>query len=82
MQPSFFYEDQLLDSRNFIHGHPEGADSRDNARMIKLQHASGVFACVGPMCRWSMEVRGRDGNAGTPRTCTKWATDCSQLTRT
>lgn len=77
-----FHEHQLINGHYFLHEHPEGADSWEDKRMIKLQNTPGVYTGVGPMCHCELKGIDRLGNVGIPRKCTRWVTNSFELAKT
>ena len=75
------YRSQMKRGRLFLHEHPDGADSWQEAEMVALLEEPGVIRVRGPMCRWDMEAEDRRGlqGRGYVRKMTGWVTNCKEL---
>ena len=67
------YKMQLAAGRHFLHEHPRDATSWSKECIQELERDARVFCVVGPMCRFGMKQKDKQG-AGFVRKETRWLT--------
>ena len=75
------YTRQLEANQHFLHEHPANSPSWDMPEVKKLMNDPRVYVVQGPMCRWGMRGKDREG-PGFVRKETRWMTSSRELAET
>ena len=75
------YKIQLDGKRHFLHEHPAGATSWQDAMMKKLLRIKGVLTVVSDQCQYGLMTPGPDGRLMPAKKPTRWASSSIQMTK-